>query len=88
MINATSLDFAAPLGGGWEASVGPVRGDLAPIVLVTLSRDDDQRFVRLDLGKGMFLDRPPDEVRQAGAQIAKEILRRLRLQPLLADPAE
>ena len=81
MINAPCLDLA-PLGGGWEASVGPMRGQLAPIVLVTLSRDHDQRFVRLDLGKGMFLDRLPDEVgQQAGAQVAKEIVRQLRGRP-------
>lgn len=90
MINAPSLDLAASLGGGWEASVGrPVRGHLAPIVLVTLSRDHDQRFVRLDLGKGMFLDRLPDEVMQeAGTQVAEEIVQQLRLHPWLPDSVE
>lgn len=88
MINAPCLDLA-PLGGGWEASVGPMRGQLAPIVLVTLSRDHDQRFVRLDLGKGMFLDRLPDEVKQqSGARIAKEIVRQLKGHPSFAEPVE
>ena len=88
MINAPCLDLA-PLGGGWEASVGPMRGQLAPIVLVTLSRDHDQRFVRLDLGKGMFLDRLPDEVKQqTGARVAKEIVRQLRGQPASPDSVE
>ena len=88
MINGPCLDLA-PLGGGWEASVGPMRGHLAPIVLVTLSRDHDQRFVRLDLGKGMFLDRLPDEIKQqSGAQMAKEIVRHLRGNHSLPDPAQ
>lgn len=88
MTNAPCLDLA-PLGGGWEASVGPMRGQLAPIVLVTLSRDRDQRFVRLDLGKAMFLDRLPDGVKQqAGAQVAQEIVRQLRDQYPLGDSEE
>jgi hypothetical protein len=52
----------ANLGGGWVARLAEFAEGLSSIVLVTVERDEDRRSLRLDLGKGMFLDQPPAEV--------------------------
>jgi hypothetical protein len=56
----------ANLGGGWVARLAEFAE--SPIVLVTVERADDRRSLRLDLGKGMFLDPPPAEVDQRAAR--------------------
>ena len=58
----------ANLGGGWVARLAEFAEALSSIVLVTLERDDDRRSLRLDIGKGMFLDKPPAEVDQRAAR--------------------
>ena len=49
----------ANLGGGWVARLAEFAETRSSIVLVTVEREDDRRSLRLDIGKGMFLDPPP-----------------------------
>jgi hypothetical protein len=49
----------ANLGGGWLARLAELPEGPSSIALVTLERDDERRSLRLDLGKGMFVDPPP-----------------------------
>ena len=51
----------ASLGGGWVARLAEFADSLSSIVLVTIERGDERRRLRLDLGKAMFLDEPPDD---------------------------
>jgi hypothetical protein len=47
-------------------------------VLVTVERDDDRRSLRLDLGKGMFLDPPPAEVdKKAAREVTNSIVQQM-----------
>lgn len=65
-LHEVALD--ASLGGGWVARLVEFAEGLSSIVLVTVQRDDDRRSLRLDIGKGMFLDNPPAEVDQRAAR--------------------
>jgi hypothetical protein len=65
-LHQVALD--ANLGGGWVARLAEFAEALSSIVLVTVERDDDRRSLRLDIGKGMFLDQPPAEVDQRAAR--------------------
>ena len=56
----------ANLGGGWVARLAEFAE--SSIVLLTVEREDDRRSLRLDIGKGMFLDPPPAEVDQRAAR--------------------
>lgn len=59
----------ANLGGGWVArQVEFAEKPSSSIVLVTVERDADRRSLRLDLGKGMFLDEPPQDLDQRAAR--------------------
>jgi hypothetical protein len=62
------LALNASLGGGWVARLAELPEALSSIVLVTVERHHDRRSLRLDLGKGMFLDAPPAEVDQRAAR--------------------
>lgn len=57
------------LGGGWVARLAEFPDTIASIVLVTVERGQERRRLRLDLGKRMFLDEPPQDLdaRAAGA---------------------
>lgn len=68
----------ANLGGGWVARSAEFQDRLSSIVLVTVERDGERRRLRLDLGKGMFLDEAPSEVEAEAAsglttQIAQQV---------------
>ena len=68
----------ANLGGGWVARLAEFAEALSSIVLVTVERDEDRRSLRLDLGKGMFLDKPPVEVdRRAAREVTDSIVRQM-----------
>ena len=58
----------ANLGGGWVARLAEFAETRSSIVLVTVEREDDRRSLRLDIGKGMFLDPPPTDVDQRAAR--------------------
>jgi hypothetical protein len=58
----------ANLGGGWFARLAEFAEARSSIVLVTVERNEDRRSLRLDIGKGMFLDKPPAEVDQRAAR--------------------
>jgi hypothetical protein len=62
----------ANLGGGWVARLAELPEALSSIVLVTVERHDDRRSLRLDLGKGMFLDPAPAEI---DPRAAREVTR-------------
>jgi hypothetical protein len=68
----------ANLGGGWVARLAEFAEALSSIVLVTVERDDDRRSLRLDLGKGMFLDQPPADVSpRAAREVTNYIVQRI-----------
>jgi hypothetical protein len=58
----------ANLGGGWVARLAEFEEALSSIVLITVERDKDRRRLRLDIGKGMFVDKPPAEIDQRAAR--------------------
>ena len=58
----------ASLGGGWVARLAEFAETRSSIVLVTVQREEDRRSLRLDIGKGMFLDPPPAEVDERAAR--------------------
>ena len=68
----------ANLGGGWVARLAEFGEARSSIVLVTVERAADRRSLRLDLGKGMFLDPPPAEVDDRAARdVANSIVRQI-----------
>jgi hypothetical protein len=72
----------ANLGGGWVARL--VEFVETPIVLVTVVRDADRRSLRLDLGKGMFLDEPPEDIdKRAARDVTNYIVQQVA--PVRAD---
>jgi hypothetical protein len=84
MSRAISLEPRANLGGGWFASFVQFAEAVPLIVLVTLeSEHDATRQVRLDLGKGMFVDSPPDGIDRASAarEVTKQIARTIEPAP-------
>ena len=52
----------ADLGGGWVARLAEFEEAFSSIVLITVERNKDRRSLRLDIGKGMFVDKPPAEI--------------------------
>lgn len=75
----------ANLGGGWVARLAEFAEAPSSIVLVTVERDDDRRSLRLDIGKGMFLDPPPVEVDQRAARdVTNSIVQQIT--PLRSNP--
>lgn len=76
-LHQVALD--ANLGGGWVARLAEFPEPLSSIVLVTIERDEDRRSLRLDLGKGMFVDNPPARVgQQAARDVTDDIVRQVR----------
>ena len=68
----------ADLGGGWVARLAEFADALSSIVLVTVERNQDRRRLRLDIGKGMFLDKPPTEVdQQAAREVTSSIVQQM-----------
>ena len=68
----------ANLGGGWVARLAEFGEARSSIVLVTVERAADRRSLRLDLGKGMFLDPPPAEVDDRAARdVANSIVQQI-----------
>jgi hypothetical protein len=71
----TGFNLNEVVGGGWTASkvqstirlTGLTFPTLPTIVLVTLSNSNEEKFVRLDLGKGMFLDAIPESMSPGAA---------------------
>jgi len=75
----------ANLGGGWVARLAELPEELSSIVLVTVERDTDRRSLRLDLGKGMFLDPAPAEVDpRAAREVTNDIVRQMT--PIARNP--
>jgi hypothetical protein len=75
----------ANLGGGWVARLAEFTEALSSIVLVTVEREDDRRSLRLDIGKGMFVDQPPAEVDQRAArEVTSYIVQQIT--PLRGNP--
>ena len=80
----TGFSLNEGVGGGWTASevqstfkpTGLAFPTLLPtIVLVTLSNKSEEKLVRLDLGKGMFLDAIPESVSPgAGPKLAQSVV--------------
>jgi len=65
----------ANLGSGWVARQVEFVDSPSSIVLVTVERDADRRSLRLDVGKGMFLDEPPDDIDpRAAREVTNSIL--------------
>jgi hypothetical protein len=65
----------ANLGSGWIARHVEFVDSPSSIVLVTVERDADRRSLRLDVGKGMFLDEPPDDIDpRAAREVTNSIL--------------
>ena len=75
----------ANLGGGWVARFAEFTETVSSIVLVTVERGDEQRRLRLDIGKGMFLDPPPADVDQRAARdVTSSIVQ--QISPLRGTP--
>jgi hypothetical protein len=79
----TGFNLNEGVGGGWTASevqstfkpTGHTFPTLPTIVLVTLSNKSEEKLVRLDLGKGMFLDAIPESVSPgAGPKLARSVV--------------
>ena len=84
VLRQKDLRLKEAVGGGWTASLvqsvlSPVDISVLPsIVLVTLSKDKQTRRVRLDLGKGMFLDATPKGIGlEDGGKLAESVANRL-----------
>ena len=74
----------ANLGSGWVARQVEFVDSPSSIVLVTVERDADRRSLRLDVGKGMFLDEPPDDIDpRAAREVTNSIL---QVAPVPATP--
>ena len=74
----------ANLGSGWVARQVEFVDSPSSIVLVTVERDTDRRSLRLDVGKGMFLDEPPDDIDpRAAREVTNSIL---QVAPVPATP--
>jgi hypothetical protein len=71
-LHKVALD--ANLGGGWVARLAELPEALSSIVLVTVERNQDRRSLRLDLGKGMFLDQAPAEIDARAARRVTEFI--------------
>jgi hypothetical protein len=68
----------ANLGGGWVARLAEFPEARSSIVLVTMERNADRRSLRLDIGKGMFLDAPPADVDpRAAREVTNYIVQRI-----------
>lgn len=70
-----------PVASGWKALRAEVRtAPFHPIILLTFVHDTaPDQHVRLDLGKRMFLDAPPEGVPyESSKQIADELTGRVR----------
>ena len=70
-----------PVASGWTALEAEVRiAPFSPIILLTFGHDAvPNQHVRLDLGKRMFLDAPPEGVPQESSQqIADTLSGRVR----------
>jgi hypothetical protein len=75
----------ANLGGGWVARFAEFAETVSSIVLVTVERNDERRSLRLDIGKGMFLDPPPADVDQRAARdVTRSIVQ--QISPLRGTP--
>jgi hypothetical protein len=72
----------ASLGGGWVARLAELPEALSSIVLVTVERHHDRRSLRLDLGKGMFLDPAPAEIDpRAAREVTQYIVQQMTRVP-------